>query len=136
MATFSATVGIWQALPEPLSTDLLHTTWATRIAPAQAERFLRPQRCRQADLQTFAVRLMQESPAPFAIVWGAIASPVAHVLLTKTSQDTWQTRVCTEEELADWLHATGMAFQAMQRQRQRQQHWPDGGIAPPRASRS
>jgi len=122
MAMLHGSASAWPVPPAPPRTDAVCTALRPSGHPSRAELLQQPRRCRQADLQDFAERCAKESPFPFVIYWGALTSPQAHVLLTTIPDGSWQARVCTDEDLAHWLHALGMYVRATQRQRSRQAH--------------
>jgi hypothetical protein len=115
-------VAAWPVPPAPPCPDVVGPTLRASGQPSRAELLQRPRRCRQTDLQDFAARFAEESPLPFVIYWEALTSPPAHVLLTQVPDGSWQAHVCTDEELAHWLHALGMYIRATQRQHRRQAH--------------
>lgn len=117
------------ALPELSAAPRAEAVQMTQSShpPVAEDAWQPPARCRQAELQDFAQRLAEASPFPFVIHWGAVPAPrgavpatPAHVLLTGGPDGSWQARLCTDEELAHWLHALGMYIRATQRQRSRQ----------------
>lgn len=136
MATLRLSASAWPELQAPPLADAVPMAPRSSYCPVPSEIWQHPVRCRQTELQDFAERFARESPFPFVIHWeavpspweavpsprGDVPSPQAHVLLTKTPNGSWQARVCTDEELAHWLHALGMYVRATQRQRSRQAH--------------
>jgi hypothetical protein len=117
----------WPVPPAPSRTDDVGHGRRPSSHPSRAALLQQPGHRRQAALREFAECLAAESPLPFVIYWEALTPPQAHVLLTTGPDGTWQARVCSEEELAHWLHALGMYVRATQRQRSRQAH-PDAPV--------
>jgi hypothetical protein len=127
MATFCSSA--WPELQAQPLADTVLMAPKSGPHPTPLDPWQHPVRCRQTELQDFAERVAGESPVPFVIQWGAVpaawedvSAPQAHVLLTRAADGAWQARVCTDEELAHWLHALGMYVRAAQRQRHRQAH--------------
>jgi hypothetical protein len=136
MATLSFSTSAWLESPALPPADTAHTAPGSSRRLSRAELLQQPRRSRQTDLADFAARFVEESPVPFVIQWGAVTSPLAHVLLTEDPDGAWHARVCTDEELAHWLHTLGMYVRARQRQHLRQGQRQEYGSPPISASQS